>query len=214
LSATATSPSKQLRKDYFPTAIDFLDIWHLQDRLAGAMGDEVAATELGGLMTLAVNGKVDQIIQRLAELWADQGDDDQKRGLLGDVITYIDANREGIAVYAKYGAQASGAIEKTMDVTVGRRLKAKGTSGTAPVPTASWASASSSRTAAGSATGRLAARAPRSPRSSPPDPCRIVGCFRPYVGRLQSWSRATTLTSSVRSRAGAPGSRTCSDGSR
>jgi hypothetical protein len=31
-------------------------------------------------------------------------------------------------VYAKYGAQASGAIEKTMDVTVGRRLKAKGTS--------------------------------------------------------------------------------------
>jgi hypothetical protein len=32
------------------------------------MGDEVAATELGGLMTLAVNGKVDQIIKRLAEL--------------------------------------------------------------------------------------------------------------------------------------------------
>ena len=31
-------------------------------------------------------------------------------------------------MYAKYGAQASGAIEKTMDVTVGRRLKAKGTS--------------------------------------------------------------------------------------
>jgi hypothetical protein len=29
---------KQLRKDYFPTAIYFLDIWHLQDRLAGAMG--------------------------------------------------------------------------------------------------------------------------------------------------------------------------------
>ena len=88
----------------------------------------MAATELGGLMTLAVTGKVDQIIERLAELWADQGDDDQRRGLLGDVITYIDANREGIAVYAKYGAQASGAIEKTMDVTVGRRLKAKGTS--------------------------------------------------------------------------------------
>jgi len=119
---------RQLRKDYFPTAIYFLDIWHLQDRLAGAMGDEVAAAELGGLMTLALNGKVDQIIERLAALWADQGDDDLRRGLLGDVITYIDSNREGITVYAKYGAQASGAIEKTMDVTVGRRLKAKGTS--------------------------------------------------------------------------------------
>jgi hypothetical protein len=78
-------------------------------------------------MTLAVNGKVDQIIKRLAELWADQGDDDQRRGLLGDVITYIDSKREGVTVYAKHGAQASGAIEKTMDVTVGRRLKAKGT---------------------------------------------------------------------------------------
>ena len=119
---------RQLRKDYFPTAIYFLDIWHLQDRLAGAMGDEVAAAELGGLMTLALNGKVDQIIERLAALWADQGDDDLRRGLLGDVITYIDSNREGITVYAKYGAQATGAIEKTMDVTVGRRLKAKGTS--------------------------------------------------------------------------------------
>ena len=48
-------------------------------------------------------------------------------GLLVSAIG-LGTNREGIAVYAKYGAQASGAIEKTMDVTVGRRLKAKGTS--------------------------------------------------------------------------------------
>ena len=38
-------------------------------------------------------------------------------GLLVSAIG-LGTNREGIAVYAKYGAQASGAIEKTMDVTV------------------------------------------------------------------------------------------------
>ncbi|SRR2546425_8146442 len=56
------------------------------------------------------------------------GQDDLRRELLANLVLYVDANREGIANYARYGARASGAIEKTMDVTVGRRLKAKGTS--------------------------------------------------------------------------------------
>lgn len=38
------------------------------------------------------------------------------------------ANRLGIANYAIHGPRASGAIEKTTVVTVGRRLKAQGTS--------------------------------------------------------------------------------------
>lgn len=40
----------------------------------------------------------------------------------------MDANWEGIENYARHGPQGSGAIEKAMDVAVGRRLKAKGTS--------------------------------------------------------------------------------------
>ena len=40
----------------------------------------------------------------------------------------MDANREGIESHARHGAQGSGAIQKTMDVAIGRRLKAKGTS--------------------------------------------------------------------------------------
>ncbi len=39
-----------------------------------------------------------------------------------------DLDRRGVAKYAIHGAQASGAIGRAMDVTVGRRLKAQGTS--------------------------------------------------------------------------------------
>ena len=69
-----------------------------------------------------------RLIADLTELWATSGDDAERHRLLGELITYVDANREGIENYVRYGAQGSGAIEKTMDVAVGRRLKAKGTS--------------------------------------------------------------------------------------
>ena len=43
-------------------------------------------------------------------------------------LPYVAAHREGIENYLRHGPQGSGAIEKTIDVAVGRRLKAKGTS--------------------------------------------------------------------------------------
>jgi hypothetical protein len=98
---------RQLRREHFPTAIPFLDVWHLEKRLAEALGDEAAQHSLGPLMTLAVSGQVDALIAALQ---------------------YVDANRDGIASYARRGAQASSPIEKVMDVVIGRRLKAKGTS--------------------------------------------------------------------------------------
>ncbi|MHB8660239.1 MAG: hypothetical protein ACYC91_20340 [Solirubrobacteraceae bacterium] len=79
-------------------------------------------------MTVAVSGQVDSLITALTEHWAEETENDDRRKLLGDVIEYVDANREGIASYARRGAQASSPIEKVMDVVIGRRLKAKGTS--------------------------------------------------------------------------------------
>ena len=118
---------RRLRETNFPTAIYFLDLWHLQDRLGSALGDE-GRGQLGGLLTLAVNGDVDGMIEILADAWAAAGQDDQRRQLLGEVITYIDNNRDGIHNYAKHGGQGSGAIEKTIDIAIGRRLKNKGMS--------------------------------------------------------------------------------------
>ncbi len=118
---------RRLRATNFPTAIYFLDLWHLQDRLGEALGDQ-GRGRLGGLLTLAINGDVDGMIEILADAWAAAGDDDQRRQLLGEVITYIDNNRDGIQNYAKHGGQGSGAIEKTIDIAIGRRLKNKGMS--------------------------------------------------------------------------------------
>ena len=119
---------RHLRREHFPTAIPFLDVWHLEKRLAEALGDEAAQQSLGPLMTLAVGGLVDPLIAGIAEHWADETEDDERRQRLGDVLQYVDANRDGIASYARRGAQASSPIEKVMDVVIGRRLKAKGTS--------------------------------------------------------------------------------------
>lgn len=118
---------RQMRAAHFPNATYFLDLWHLEHRLAIALG-EADRGAVPGLVTLALEGEIDALIQQLSERWAAAQADDERRRLLAEVIVYIDSNREGIANYARYGPRASGAIEKTMDVTVGRRLKAKGTS--------------------------------------------------------------------------------------
>jgi hypothetical protein len=118
---------RRLGRRHFPTAIYFLDLWHLEHRIQEALGVE-QADRIGGLLTQAVQGDVDGLITELTELWASSGDEMERHRLLGELITYVDANREGIHNYVRYGAQGSGAIEKTMDVAVGRRLKAKGTS--------------------------------------------------------------------------------------
>jgi len=118
---------RRLRRQHFPNAVYFLDLWHLHHRISDALGLE-GAGHVGGLLTLAVQGNVDALIAALAEHWATNTADEEQHRLLGDLITYVDANREGIENYARHGPQGSGAIEKTIDVAVGRRLKAKGTS--------------------------------------------------------------------------------------
>jgi len=118
---------QQMRAAHFPTAVYFLDLWHLEHRLAEALG-EADRGALPALVSLAVAGQIDTLLARLSDRWAAAQQDDERRALLAKLIIYIDGNREGIANYARYGPRGSSAIEKAMDVTVGRRLKAKGTS--------------------------------------------------------------------------------------
>ena len=118
---------RRLRRDLFPSAIHLLDIWHLQRRLARALGQE-AQEQIAYLANLARLGKVDDLLAALAQLRPQLDPEDPRRQFIDDLIVYVEANSQGIANYALYGPQASGAIEKVMDVSVGRRLKAKGTS--------------------------------------------------------------------------------------
>ena len=71
---------------------------------------------------------MDKLLAGLAECREAAGADLDRRQRLTLEMEYVRANRLGIANYAIHGPQASGAIEKAMDATVGRRLKAQGTS--------------------------------------------------------------------------------------
>lgn len=68
------------------------------------------------------------MIAGLTERWAASADDEEKHRLLSDLISYVDAIREGIENCARHGSEGSGAIETMMDAAAGRRLEAKGTS--------------------------------------------------------------------------------------
>ncbi|MHB8719553.1 MAG: hypothetical protein ACYDAC_11790 [Candidatus Dormibacteria bacterium] len=68
-------------------------MWHLEKRIALALGDEAAQQSLGALMTLAVSGQVDPLIAALAEHWAQETEYDERRARIGDVLQYVDANR-------------------------------------------------------------------------------------------------------------------------
>lgn len=49
---------RRLRRQHFPTAVYFLDLWHLEKRIREALGAE-GADQVGGLLTLAVRGDVE-----------------------------------------------------------------------------------------------------------------------------------------------------------
>jgi hypothetical protein len=86
---------RQMRAAHFPTAVYFLDVWHLEYRLAAALG-EVGRDDLPPRVSLALEGKVDALIARLSELWAAASQDDDRRKHLGELIAYVDSNREGL----------------------------------------------------------------------------------------------------------------------
>ena len=73
---------------------------------------------------------MDKLLAGLAECREAAGADLDRRQRLTLEMEYVRANRLGIANYPIHGPQASGAIEKAMDVTVGRRRKARAPPGT------------------------------------------------------------------------------------
>jgi len=85
----------------------FLGLWHLEHRLAEALGHG-SAKELSHLVGLAVEGIVDALIARLRDLWAAANQADERARAAGQTIGYVDSNQEGIANYARHG----GAIER------------------------------------------------------------------------------------------------------
>ena len=123
-----SSALRRLQRAYFPTAVALLHLWPLHPRLAQALGMEAAEDSLPPLLKAAREGDVDKLLAGLAECREAAGADLDRRQRLTLEMEYVQASRLEIANYAIHGPQASGAIEKAVDVTVGRRLKVQGTS--------------------------------------------------------------------------------------
>ena len=87
----------------------FLDLWHLEHRLAPALGMEASEVSLPPLLKLAREGEVDKLLAALAECREAAGADPDRRQRLTLEMEYVRADRQGIANYALHGPQASGA---------------------------------------------------------------------------------------------------------
>ena len=117
---------QQLKEDYFPEAISVLDFWHLARNIKVCLGMERKGL-IDELLNLAGKGKPDEMGERLEELMR-QSRDPTLRVKIGELITYIENNREGIENAPKVDFYGSGAIEKAIDVTICRRFKKRGMS--------------------------------------------------------------------------------------
>jgi hypothetical protein len=115
---------RTLKEGYFPEAIGVLDIWHLEKELRWALGEENQGV-IEELKGLAFQGKGAGIVQRLMEEGGRVGEIERRKKIL-EAISYVRNNLDWIANIPKVKGYGSGPVEKTVDITVARRLKRRG----------------------------------------------------------------------------------------
>ena len=103
------SALRRLQRAYFPTTVAFLDLRHLEHRLAQALAMEAAEVSLPPLLKLARETEVDKFLAALAEGHEPAGADLDRWQRLTLEMEYVRANCQGIANCALHGPQASGA---------------------------------------------------------------------------------------------------------
>jgi Zn finger protein HypA/HybF involved in hydrogenase expression len=117
---------RTLKEGYFPEAIGVLDIWHLEKELRWALGEENQSLveELKGL---AFQGKGSEIVRRLMGEAARAGETERRKKIL-EAMIYVRNNLDWIGNIPRVKGYGSGPVEKTVDITVARRLKKRGMS--------------------------------------------------------------------------------------
>lgn len=115
---------RTLKEGYFPEAVGVLDIWHLEKQLRWALGEgnQRVIEELKGL---AFQGKGSEIVQQLMREGARIREIERRKKIL-EVMSYVRNNLDWIANIPKVNGYGSGPVEKTVDITVARRLKKRG----------------------------------------------------------------------------------------
>lgn len=117
---------KRLGPRYFPGAVPVLDPWHLATRIREAAGADAPAQAT----TWLAWGRAGAVAPLAASIRAAAAaePDAERRLRLGELAGYVAANARGIRNAARYLGYGSGAVEKAVDLVVGRRLKRQGRS--------------------------------------------------------------------------------------
>lgn len=117
---------RKLKEDYFPEALGVLDIWHLERELKRVLGAE-RGDEVAALKELALRGEAEEMVRRLVEESRETNDTGDAQRIM-ETAHDVMANLDWIENIAKVDGYGSGAVEKTVDITVSSRFKRRGMS--------------------------------------------------------------------------------------
>lgn len=114
-----------VKENYFPQSIGVLDIWHIERELKKALGEKRKEV-VESLKQSALLGNAQEIINRLT--WIKRRANAEEAEKIATTIHYIETNKDWIGNIPKVEGYGSGPVEKTVDITVARRLKKRGMS--------------------------------------------------------------------------------------
>jgi hypothetical protein len=123
---------KKIYSDDFPGAVYLLDFWHLAKHIRRALGEDHERAADNWIDDIRSTYDVKLLLARIQALYNRISDPDVQEKLR-ELYGYVKSNEEGITNWGKVNILgASGAIEKTVDVTVARRFKRRGMSWLSP----------------------------------------------------------------------------------
>ena len=105
-----------------------LDFWHLAEHISRALGEEHKRAANNWIGEIRKKKSAEKLLSRIKSLYYRIRDPDRQEKL-GDLYDYVKSNEEGIDNCNKVNCLgASGAIEKSVDISVARRFKRRGMS--------------------------------------------------------------------------------------
>lgn len=116
---------RRLIKDFFPSAIYLLDLYHLKRRIKEVLNQEEDENLYNSIVDACVQGKPQEALSLLNSFYPANTEVEEK---LRSLKHYMQSNSEGIINYRKSDLFGSGAVEKAVDLIVSRRFKLRGMS--------------------------------------------------------------------------------------
>lgn len=116
---------RRLIKDFFPSAIYLLDLYHLKRRIREVLDQEEDEKLYDLIVEACMQGEPEDVLALLDKLIPKDPEHAEKARKLR---VYIRSNKMGIKNYKRTDLFGSGAVEKAVDLIVSRRFKLRGMS--------------------------------------------------------------------------------------